>query len=276
MFTPEMTETSPSAWQAAFAAALMEPRALVPREVWAQSDAQRETRFNVYRNNVHASLSAAVAARFPVVARLVGDEFFRAMALVFIDRHPPRSPVLAEYGDEFPAFLEAFEPVAALPYLPDVARLEWLRNRAYHAADEEALEISALASIDAEKLWDTRLLLHSAAGCVLSGHAIVSIWATNTLDESVKEVAIDVAEAALVTRPGLEVLVTPLSAAAGVLVDALGRGLSLGDAVPTAQSAGALDLSQALAALFQAGAVAGVHAPTCRSANDGASHDQSR
>jgi hypothetical protein len=92
-------------------------------------------RFNVYRNNVAASLTDALATGFPVIAKLLGEEFFRAMAGVFLRAHPPGDPRLQLWGGKFPGFLARFEPVAHLPYLPDMARLELGLRQSYHAAD---------------------------------------------------------------------------------------------------------------------------------------------
>ena len=89
--------------QDAFARALLWRDDAVPATI-VRPGAQRSRRSasRVYRNNVFASLTSCLAARFPVVARLVGEEFFNAMARVFVERYPPASPALFEYGDEFP------------------------------------------------------------------------------------------------------------------------------------------------------------------------------
>lgn len=256
--------------QRVFAAALMRPELPAPAGIAGRSEAQRTRRFNVYRNNVHASLAAALAARFPVVERLVGSEFFRAMALVFIERHPPASPVLAEYGGRFPAFLEVFEPVTELLYLPDVARLEWLRNLAYHAEDAVPAAISALAEVPAGELVHVRLVPHPAMSWLASDYPIVSIWRTNTHDESVRPLGADAAgEIALVTRPGLDVLVTGLPAGGGAFVAAIERGANLGTAACEAgEDTPAFDLPATLAALFGSGAITRIDLPAAHLAKD--------
>lgn len=150
----------------------------LPVGVTARDPDEAERRFAIYRNNVLHSLTEALAARFPVVARLVGAEFFAAMAREFITRHPPESPMLFEWGGAFPAFLEDFPPVAGLPYLPDVARLERARGRAYHAADVEPLPPAALAEA-AGRADCIALGLHPSVALIASGHAIHAIWAGN-------------------------------------------------------------------------------------------------
>lgn len=252
-----------AALQARFAEALTRPDLAPPADIVAYPEAQRLKRFNVYRNTVHHSLASALAARFPVVERIVGEEFFRAMALAFIDRHPPSSPVLAFYGVEFAAFLEGFEPVEDMPYLADVARIEWLRTIAYHAADCEPIAISALAEIAPEALDDVTFSLTPAAFVMSSRFPVFSIWRTNTHDETVDRILMqDNPEGALVTRPQLDVLVTPITGAEAIFVEQLASGASLGAAFRDASSADLLfDLSHCLARLFASGAVAAIKAP---------------
>ena len=138
-----------------------------------------DRRFLVYRNNVQHGLCSALAQRFAVVERLVGADFFVAMARVFAAQHPPQTPVMMDWGGEFPEFLEGFPPVATLPYLPDVARLEWLRGRAYHAADAPLADPAALMAGDPSGL---RLTLAPSVAAFASQHPAVSIWRMNQPD----------------------------------------------------------------------------------------------
>lgn len=251
-------------YQADFAVALRHPRVAVPRVVADEAAERRVKRFNVYRNNMHASLLETLSARFPVVQRIVGDDFFRAMGLEFIRHHPPRSPVLAAYGAELADFLQHFEPVSELGYLPDVARIEWLRSCAYHAADAETIDIAALSLIDAQLLDQVRFNMHPAIGVVISDYPIVSIWATNTHDEVVRPIGAEKAgEAAIITRPGLDVLVTPAPACAARLIEELAAGAPLSQAIETVTDIGLpFNLPQSLAVIFQSGSVAGLSMPT--------------
>jgi hypothetical protein len=240
-----------------FAHAVLQAPLAVPDGIRHDVRPTRERRFGVYRNNVKASLSAALAARFPVVERLVGDEFFTAMALVFIERDPPRSPVLAEYGAAFANFLEGFDPAADLPYLPDIARLEWSRHAAFHSADASAADLGRLAELPPEALGSVRLGLHPAMAVIASPWPIVSVWTTNTYDATPEAPAADwTGETALVTRPHLEVLLHRLPPGADRLVTEVARGVALGVAAEAASCAHeGFDLATALSTLFGAGAI---------------------
>lgn len=265
-------EPSVAALQAAFAEALLRTHFDVPQPVTATSEGARARRFGVYRNNVYASLTETVRARFPVVERLVGEEFFRAMVRVFIERHPPRSRALLEYGGDFPPFLEIFDPVAPYPYLPDVARLEWLRNVAYHAADKEPIGLGALAAVPPEQLSEVSFELHPSVQYLSSPYPAVSIWATNALDAEVRPIGSNVAaETALIVRRGLEVRILPLMEGVSAFVGAHVEGCTFGAAVERASAtAPDFELAQTLAFIFDAGAICAIHTdelPGASSAN---------
>lgn len=151
----------------------------VPAGLVARDPAEVERRFAVYRNNVAISLTEALASRFPVIRRLVGEAFFSAMARHYSETDRPKSPVLAEWGAGFAGFLEEFPPLASYPYLGDVARIEFARGRAFHAADRSPVDPEAVLGADPERV---RLVLHPSVTLVALAHPAVSIWAQNQPD----------------------------------------------------------------------------------------------
>lgn len=138
-----------------------------------------EQRLQVYRNNTFTSLRAALETTFPVVCRLVGDDFFRGAARAFVRQHPPTAPCLGEYGAEFAGFLADFPPARALPYLGDVARLEWALNESHLAAVAVALDPQAIAGLPAADYPALRFVLHPASRLVESRFPIDRIWTAN-------------------------------------------------------------------------------------------------
>lgn len=192
----------------------------IPEGVTATEPAEAAQRFAVYRNNVAHSLRQALARRFPVVQRLVGVEFFNAMAGEFIALHPPNSPVLQEWGAEFPAFLNVFAPVATLPYLRDVARIEWARGLAYHSADCGALLPDHLTE-------DQPLTLHPSVQVFHAQHPAVSIWQANQPGRDGKVRASGYEAALIWRRPDFEVAVQLLTPADANFIEALQAGKPL-------------------------------------------------
>ena len=207
-------------------------------------------RFDVYRNNVVLSLSEALADSFPVVAKLVGDKFFQAMAGIYVRLHPPKTPILSQFGADFPAFLATFPPVAKLGYLPDIARLEAARTRAYHAADAPILDGTALAALPPEKMASARLYLHPSLHIISSPFPILAIWQKNidTPDMDIQQSGQDV----LVARPESTLEMRLLPHGSADFLGALKEGRPLGDAIERGEKITGFDLTENIGGLFEA------------------------
>jgi hypothetical protein len=252
----EALESQPLDFTARMAEALLEPDRPVPTFI-GRSPETTARRFGVYRNNVVHGLVEALAAVFPAMLRVVGEDWFRAMAAVHARAHPPRSRLLFEYGRDMPRFLETFEPARRMPYLADLARLELAWLASYHAADRDPLDASALAAIPEDRLPELRFVAHPAAHIVSSPFAIHAIFHANR-PETASRRRIDAArpETCLVTRPRLSVMVTLLPPGQAMLAAALMAGM------PLAQALGAdtegehePDLGDTLACLLATGAI---------------------
>lgn len=244
--------------QTAFAAGLLEV-APPPAGLKAWNATSPGRRYDVYRNNVSAGLTNALAARFPAAERIVGAEFFRAMAWAFICLHPPRSPLLLAYGDDFPDFAAGFEPAREIAYLPDVMRLEAARTRAYHAADAPSLDPKVLAKIEPDRLGGLALIPHPALSVVSSAHPVATVWAMNTGERPLAAIRDWHGEDALVVRPDMTVEVVPLPPGGGIFFRLLAQGRTLEEAVSAATAPdGTFDLSENLAILLRAGAFTAV------------------
>jgi hypothetical protein len=223
-----------SSFEQCFAQALLDPGQPIPQRVVAHNEQSATQRFAVYRNNVVAGLVKAIEARFPVVEKIVGKDFFAAMARAFVLERPPRSPLLATYGDEFADFIDTFEPARELAYLADVARIEAARTRAYHAADATPVGADELAALRADALIGLRVDLHPSLEIVRSEHPIVTIWAMNAGAQKSAPIETWGAEDALIVRPYLDVEVRLLPPGGGAFLRALAEGRSLGEAADTA------------------------------------------
>ncbi|MBB5752976.1 DNA-binding domain-containing protein [Prosthecomicrobium pneumaticum] len=241
--------------QGAFAAALLDRGDAVPAGLAGRNGAADPLRLAVYRNNVRVGLARALAARFPVTARLVGDAFFRLMADAYVDDRRPASPLLAAYGDDFPDHVAGFPAAAGLAYLADTARLEAAVSRAYHAADAAPLGLADLAGLAGPELGLARLTPHPAAFLIRSAHPVGSIWRTHQ-KETVT--APDWRpETVLVVRPDLDVGVHLLPAADAGFAAALLDGTPLGSAAEAALAADPdFDFGRALTGLTTLGAFA--------------------
>ncbi|MFC7420110.1 putative DNA-binding domain-containing protein [Iodobacter arcticus] len=123
---------------------------------------------DIYRNNVLANRSANLANTYPTVMQLVGEEFFSAMARVFVENSESHSGNLHHDGESFPDFLNTFPHVSDLPYLSDMAKLDWAIHLAHYSADCNSIAIETLASYTPEQFGKLSLILHPAVAIVKS------------------------------------------------------------------------------------------------------------
>jgi hypothetical protein len=244
--------------QRSFASALRNRDLPVPAGLVSWNAAQPPRRFGVYRNNGISGLIGAMVSRFPVAERITGAEFFAAMVHEFVLLHPPRSPLLLSYGDDFADFVETFEPAREISYLPDVIRLEAARGKAYHAADAAPMAAEMLASVTAEQTAGLTFSLHPSLSVIRSEHPAVTIWAMNAGEMAFAPIEDWRSEDALVVRPQMIVEVLRLPPGGAVFLNALMQGATLAKAAGEALSLDAdFDLSANLAGALQAGAFTG-------------------
>ena len=241
-----------------FGAAILDPDLPVPEGVVGPDGRPSLRRFAVYRNNVVVGLIDTLMAAYPAVARLVGVEFFRAMARSYVAAHPPTSPIMLDYGAGFADFVEAFAPARSLPYLADVARLERAWVEAYHSAEAVALSADDLAAaIPPERFEKVVLILHPSFRLVRSRYPIVAIWGMNIAGGVPTPVDLGVAEDALVVRPGAEVEVRSLpTKGEAEFLSALKHGRNVSDAALEAFSVNPrFDLVSSLVGLLSFGLI---------------------
>jgi hypothetical protein len=244
-----------ASFRGAFAGALLDPASSGPlASIVAQPG------FAVYRNTVMKGCVDALVANYPAVVSVVGEAWFRAAAAVFVRAHPPRTPMLVEYGAGFAEFLRAFPPAAELPYLADVGRVDRFWTEAHLSPDEAPLRAEELARLAPEALAAMRLRQHASARWAWFDDApIATLWRTNRRPSRNPSGA-DLewrGEGVLVVRPHHAVVDVVLDAAGCAFLDACREGATLGEAAMAALAiASSADLSALLATLIEAGAFA--------------------
>jgi hypothetical protein len=213
---------------------------------------------DVHRRNVASARRDALAATYPVVRRLVGDAFFGALASRYGRAHPSRSGDLHLYGDALARFAADDPFAAALPYLADVARLEWACHEALHAADAPPLDVLALARVPPERQPAIRFALHPSVRLLASEHPVVALWEANQPERDGTPDRIEGADRARVWRDASGVRVRRMEPLAWDFVAALARGASL-EAAVDGLGEGALGVPwhALLAELGAEGAIAG-------------------
>jgi hypothetical protein len=219
---------------------------------------QPAARLAIYRNNVVARLTDALRETFPVICQLVDRRFFDYAAHTFIRRCLPSRACLAEYGEDFPAFLAEFPPAADLKYLPDIGRLEWSIGRVLQAAPMTSIEIGALIQNHSNPAL-IGLQLSPVVRFLASDFAIDQIWRAHQRSGDFTTLLLDSAGVHLQIAAMNGLHLTHLPASTWRFRSALCAGSTLGMAVSAALSSSPdFDVSGEVASLFEGELVVGL------------------
>ncbi len=241
-----------------FRTALLDSAAAIPAGLLDGHDNPAGARFNVYRNNVVVSLTEALEAGFPVIAKLLGGANFKPIAGLYLRQSPPQSPLMMHYGASFPDFLRNFQPIKHLGYLGDVADVELALRRSYHAADNQPIPADALAHVAPDQLENLTFALAPTLQLLTSPWPIYDIWAFNTLKNQDKPQAH--AQDILITRPEFDPIPNVLPAGGAGFIRALMQGNSLGQAAHHATEFDQnFDLGPVLSLLLSNAAITSLH-----------------
>lgn len=224
--------------QQEFAAALLDggaATALLPS--LRDQSAHALDRLGLYRGNLHATWEKTLANAYPVARAQVGEEFFAGLARAYGHAQPSLSGDLSRFGASFSGFVATFEPAQSLPYLSDVAALEWAVHRAHYAADAGALARERMAVISPHVLLTSRFALHPACNWIESRFPIASIWHAHQPQAAIGlPHSLDRGECALIARPGWRAEVVESSAAEIAALEQLRAGADMDGAIGAAMA----------------------------------------
>jgi hypothetical protein len=219
----------------------------------AKSEVSRNQRFSIYQNNVFYSLTSALSELYPVVKKLVSDDFFTGTASYYLRSHPPQQAAMVHFGQDFPRFLSAFEHTKPMPYLAEVARLELARHRAYHAHDQTSIKPEVFNQINPEQLAETRVRLHPSLHMVESDQPVFTIWQANQSGgEQAETIQLGEPQQVLVVRAMYDVVMYAVDQGTYYFVQQLQLGQTIQQAITTTiEQKGEFNISSAIQLLIQ-------------------------
>lgn len=211
-------------------------------------------RLQLHRHHVARSINAALAATFPTVEAVVGHEFFGLLGHDFIARNSLEDPVLSRYGERFPQFVAETQRRHGLPYLADVARLDWALNVAFHAALGRRLSAAELAAWPEESLPELSLRLPAGSSLIESAWPLDLIWQASQPGSSIDTVDLAAGPASLlVFRRCEDAAFSVLDPGEAAFVKDLSRGNPLEAAVRHASQVAIFDLAATIGRLLGLG-----------------------
>lgn len=248
MTTQNTHSSSLAHWQENFSLSLLDQlNDELTNTFITQSSNASEQRFAIYQNNVFHSLTTALGDLYPIVKKLVGDDFFTGTASYYLRKHPPHLAAMVHFGQSFPDFLRDFEHTRTISYLANVATLELAHHQAYHAIDKAPLTADIIAAIDPEQLASSHIELHPSLRMVKAEQAIFTIWQNHQKDDNEEIIALNEPQQVLVVRPVYDVCTYNIDMSTYDFIDYLSKGHTFQEAAEvTLTTHQAFDISGAL------------------------------
>lgn len=219
------------------------------------SEEEFEARLSIYKNNYYASLIEAMEASFETVYKLVGEDFFKALCKAYLQAHPPQNPIVILLGENFPGFITSFPHTQQIPYLADVAKLDWARQVCHHAPSQASVEPSIFSRLSPTELMEKIITPRADIQLIRSAFPIYSIWEMNHSAQSPhKEIDLGQSQQLLLIRndEAVEMYCTDLTFFN--LLKKLANQISLGEALENAMEENeAFNASEAVSFIIQTG-----------------------
>lgn len=251
-----------------FAAALFDPGERRAETLVLGGGRSPQDRIAVYRNNLEHNYREALRAVFGVVERLVGEEFFRHAARSFMRAHRSQHGNLHAYGEAFADFLTGFGPAASLPYLADVARLEWLLHEAFHAGEASPIRVDELAALATTDCADLTARLHPACRLMTSAYQVDLVWEANQPESDGRLALHEKGVRLLVRRPVETTRIESVSAAEFAMLDGCLNAMTLACALAAALAIDAsFDVAEFLSRRISDGTLAAIMPASSRDEN---------
>ncbi len=206
----------------------------------APDAADLSSRLGVYTTGYPARIREAVSEAFPAIAIIVGDGSLGAM----LERYRPHVATgwcnLNSIGERLPTFLETDRLSEELPFLPDLAQLEWRVFESFHASIGEPADLGFASDWELSDWERARIRFQPGVAIVSSAWPIHDLRAARECERSAIEIElVGRPQSVWVYRQGFEVVTEPLDEFEALATHGLVAGRTLGDVMGQLESAGA-------------------------------------
>ncbi len=204
-----------------------------------------QAKLQIHQNNYLLTLTSSLMDIYPVLMSFVGEQWLEAALKLFVKAYSPKQACLSAYGGDLAAFLGGFEPAAAMPYLSDVARLEWAIYQCQNAIDETALTAKEWQKNAGPDMVNKTFSMMKAHSFITSDFPLLDLWARGTGLGDDEPLDLESGGAVvLVIRPETEVMLYPLDSEEYTYLSHLARGETV---LSAAIAAGWAEISSPLA-----------------------------
>jgi hypothetical protein len=216
--------------QADFQEYLLRGTRAIEAEVLGSARVPIATRLGIYAGAYGSRLIDALAASYPALAELLGEEDFQALGAAYVRAHDSPFFSIRHYGAELEAFLGEYPDTADVALLGELARWEWTLCAVFDAADAEPLAAAALARVAPAEWAALRFTFHPSVRRLALAWNAPQLWKALTDAEERPELRV-VAEPVewLLWRQDLRTYFRSLEPPEAAALDAARAGATFGE-----------------------------------------------
>jgi hypothetical protein len=185
-------------------------------------EAAAADRIAVYRDAYRLRLTDALAANYPRLRELIGEDTFNPIAESHIDAHRSRNASIRWFGEHLAQDLQ--RSFAAQPWIGELAAWEWAIAHAFDAKDAQRVSMQSLAEVAADEWPTLRFDFHPSVQCVYLKSNAPALFKALTEDTALPEPATGEDSAWLIWRDDLTPCFRSLSPHAAAALTLLMRG----------------------------------------------------
>ncbi len=185
-------------------------------------------RLSVYAEGYEIRFREGLSETYEAVHRVIGEARFAELAKAYAAQYPSRNPNLSFVGEHLPQFIGTLPLAKELPFIADLAKLEWLVSEAFHAFEKPAVGAHELSKISPEKLTQAVFIFQPSVAVVSSDWPVLDIW--NLRKKPKEEINLEIngrAQRVMVYRRGFKVECRLLTEWQLEMLEGLLQGLSL-------------------------------------------------
>jgi hypothetical protein len=188
----------------------------------------------IYHNNVTSNFLAVLKETYPLICKLLGEEYFHQICKEYIKRYPSGSSNLHDYGEYFGNFLDHYAPLQIYPYLNEISQFEWASHSVFFEADHPELHLPSLQQVAPDKYQQLHFTLHPASKLLQFKYPILRIidLCHSRIDETINldEGGVNL----LIIRRELEIKLVPLSLSEFYFLNSLQNNQTIREALDAA------------------------------------------
>jgi hypothetical protein len=191
----------------------------------------------IYQNNVRGALQTSLAQVYPVCRKILGENYFKQLASVYIKKYPSRQHDLNDYGEYFSDFIylqyQQRSELNDFSYLSDLVQLEWFYHHVYYAAQGSMFDFSAFSQLTQQQQAQSIFQIVPCLKFISSSYPILSIWQLNQDDSTTQQTLVSNAENCYIFRKNNQIRLIAIDAKMYKLLSLVNEGATLKEITQT-------------------------------------------